>query len=141
MGLPLLNRHANTQIKRQLANLSLLEQKVTVITPKPRISRTKGHLSKRTAFVREIVKEVAGLAPYERRVIELLRNSKDKRARKLAKKRVCSTPHTFGFYMVLASRDGSRNQRHNLILWQNMKDEEDCSLPSLMHIFFVGQNC
>ncbi|MDI1491195.1 MAG: ribosomal protein L36 [Ramalina farinacea] len=27
---------------------------------KPRISRTKGHLSKRTAFVREIVKEVAG---------------------------------------------------------------------------------
>ncbi|KAG9777047.1 hypothetical protein KCU88_g4647, partial [Aureobasidium melanogenum] len=62
--------------------------KVTPIAPKPRISRTKGHLSKRTAFVREIVKEVAGLAPYERRVIELLRNSKDKRARKLAKKRV-----------------------------------------------------
>lgn len=41
--------------------------------------------------MREIVKEVAGLAPYERRVIELLRNSKDKRARKLAKKRVCLT--------------------------------------------------
>ncbi|KAF4637129.1 hypothetical protein G7Y89_g944 [Cudoniella acicularis] len=55
---------------------------------KPRVSRTKGHLSKRTAFVREIVKEVSGLAPYERRVIELLRNSKDKRARKLAKKRL-----------------------------------------------------
>jgi hypothetical protein len=32
---------------------------------------------------------VNSLAPYERRVIELLRNSKDKRARKLAKKRVC----------------------------------------------------
>lgn len=32
------------------------------------------------------------LAPYERRVIELLRNSKDKRARKLAKKRVCLPP-------------------------------------------------
>lgn len=31
------------------------------------------------------------LAPYEKRVIELLRNSKDKRARKLAKKRVCIT--------------------------------------------------
>lgn len=31
-----------------------------------------------------------GLAPYERRVIELLRNSKDKRARKLAKKRLGS---------------------------------------------------
>lgn len=33
------------------------------------------------------------LAPYERRVIELLRNSKDKRARKLAKKRVCFRPY------------------------------------------------
>ncbi|OAP54990.1 60S ribosomal protein L36 [Fonsecaea erecta] len=62
--------------------------KVTPLDTKPRVSRRKGALSKRTAFVREIVKEVAGLAPYERRVIELLRNSKDKRARKLAKKRL-----------------------------------------------------
>ncbi|KAI9814745.1 MAG: 60S ribosomal protein L36 [Pycnora praestabilis] len=62
--------------------------KTTVREVKPRVSRTKGHLSKRTQFVREIVKEVSGLAPYERRVIELLRNSKDKRARKLAKKRL-----------------------------------------------------
>jgi hypothetical protein len=33
------------------------------------------------------------LAPYEKRVIELLRNSKDKRARRLAKKRVCHIFH------------------------------------------------
>lgn len=32
------------------------------------------------------------LAPYERRVVELLRNGKDKRARKLAKKKVRSPP-------------------------------------------------
>ncbi|KAL2113086.1 hypothetical protein VUR80DRAFT_5341 [Thermomyces stellatus] len=62
--------------------------KTTPRVVKPRVSRTKGHLSKRTAFVREVVKEVSGLAPYERRVIELLRNSRDKRARKLAKKRL-----------------------------------------------------
>ncbi|KAL6868975.1 ribosomal protein L36 [Amphichorda felina] len=62
--------------------------KTTPRVTKPRVSRSKGHLSKRTAFVREVVKEVAGLAPYERRVIELLRNSRDKRARKLAKKRL-----------------------------------------------------
>ncbi|UQC80497.1 ribosomal protein L36e [Colletotrichum lupini] len=62
--------------------------KTTARVVKPRVSRTKGHLSKRTAFVRDVVKEVSGLAPYERRVIELLRNSKDKRARKLAKKRL-----------------------------------------------------
>jgi hypothetical protein len=53
-----------------------------------------------TCMHSEVVKEVAGLAPYERRVIELLRNSKDKRARKLAKKRVSlrsqkSTPLAF----------------------------------------------
>ena len=34
--------------------------KVTRRELKPRVSRTKGRLSKRTAFVREIVKEVAG---------------------------------------------------------------------------------
>ncbi|KAJ5673828.1 60S ribosomal protein L36 [Penicillium macrosclerotiorum] len=57
-------------------------------TPKTKISRTKGQSSRRTAFVREIAREVVGLAPYERRVIELLRNAQDKRARKLAKKRL-----------------------------------------------------
>jgi len=35
-----------------------------------------------------LIFDVGSLAPYEKRVIELLRNSKDKRARKLAKKRV-----------------------------------------------------
>ncbi|KAA8649098.1 60S ribosomal eL36 domain-containing protein [Aspergillus tanneri] len=57
-------------------------------SPKNRISRTKGQSSRRTAFVREIAREVVGLAPYERRIIELLRNTQDKRARKLAKKRL-----------------------------------------------------
>ena len=39
-------------------------------------------------FVKSIIREVAGFSPYERRVMELLRNSKDKKAKKLAKKRV-----------------------------------------------------
>lgn len=61
-------------------------------TPIPKLvkpSHKKGIQSTRTKFVRSIVREVAGFAPYERRVMELLRNSKDKRARKLTKKRVC----------------------------------------------------
>ena len=41
------------------------------------------------------------LAPYERRVIELLRNSKDKRARKLAKKRVCLHSIPFQHYILV----------------------------------------
>ncbi|CDK28340.1 unnamed protein product [Kuraishia capsulata CBS 1993] len=62
--------------------------KVTAKEVAPKISYRKGALSKRTAFVRDIVREVSGLAPYERRVIELIRNAGEKRAKKLAKKRL-----------------------------------------------------
>lgn len=44
--------------------------------------------SKRVKFVREIVREVVGLAPYERRVSELLKVGRDKRALKLCKRKV-----------------------------------------------------
>lgn len=47
---------------------------------------------KMSAGLTERASWIYRLAPYERRVIELLRNSKDKRARKLAKKRVCCFP-------------------------------------------------
>ncbi|KAJ1919732.1 ribosomal protein L36 [Mycoemilia scoparia] len=39
-------------------------------------------------FVKSLIREVTGFAPYERRVLELLKNSKDKRARKVSKKRL-----------------------------------------------------
>ena len=45
-------------------------------------------LTKHTKFIRDIVKEVAGHAPYEKRVMELLKISKDKRALKFLKRRV-----------------------------------------------------
>lgn len=44
--------------------------------------------SKRVKFVRDIIKEVAGQAPYEKRVMELLKVGKDKRALKLCKRKV-----------------------------------------------------
>ncbi|KAJ1936081.1 ribosomal protein L36A, partial [Linderina pennispora] len=44
--------------------------------------------SKHNAFVKDLVREVVGFAPYERRIMELLKNSRDKRARKLGKKRL-----------------------------------------------------
>lgn len=54
------------------------------------MSYKKGASSQRTVFVRSLVKEIAGLAPYERRLIDLIRNSGEKRARKIAKKRLGS---------------------------------------------------
>ncbi|KAI8062748.1 50S ribosomal protein L36e [Gongronella butleri] len=55
---------------------------------KQKVSYRKGAASKRTTFVRGVIREVAGFAPYERRVMELIKNSKDKRAKKLTKKRL-----------------------------------------------------
>jgi len=40
-------------------------------------------------FVKEVAREVCGFAPYERKIQELLKNEKDKRALRFAKKRVC----------------------------------------------------
>ncbi|XP_013388351.1 60S ribosomal protein L36-like [Lingula anatina] len=64
--------------------------KVTKNVMKPRPSRRIGVLNKHIKFIRDIVREVSGFAPYERRCMELLKVSKDKRALKLAKKRLGS---------------------------------------------------
>ena len=47
-------------------------------------------LTKHSKFVRDMIREVCGFAPYERRAMELLKVSKDKRALKFIKKRVSS---------------------------------------------------
>ncbi|KAA1466321.1 ribosomal protein L36e [Dentipellis sp. KUC8613] len=60
----------------------------TPIAKGVRPSHRKGIRSTKTTFVRSVVREVVGFSPYERRVMELLRNSKDKKARKLTKKRL-----------------------------------------------------
>lgn len=44
--------------------------------------------TKHTKFVRDLVREVVGHAPYERRTMELLKVSKDKRALKFLKRRL-----------------------------------------------------
>ena len=58
---------------------------VTKLELKPRPSQRKGKLNKRVTFVREVIGEVAGFSPYEKRVLELLKVGKEKRALKLLK--------------------------------------------------------
>merc|ERR1711963_404592 len=65
-------------------------RKVTRNEQAPRPSRRKGAQTKHVRFIRDLVREVSGFAPYERRAIELLRISKDKRALKFCKKRLGS---------------------------------------------------
>nr|AAX48870.1 L36 [Suberites domuncula] len=62
--------------------------KVTKVQQKERPSRRRGFLSKRVKFVRDLVREVCGQAPYEKRMLELLKVQRDKRALKFAKKRL-----------------------------------------------------
>merc|ERR1711976_10098 len=62
--------------------------KVTKNVTKPRPSRRKGAQTYRAKFIRDIVRVVTGYAPYERRTMELLKVSKDKRALKFCKKRL-----------------------------------------------------
>eukprot|EP00891_Asterochloris_glomerata_P000432 jgi/Astpho2/432/fgenesh1_pm.00011_%23_13_t len=61
---------------------------VTVREQKQRPAQRKGRASTQVKFVREIIREVAGMAPYERRVTELLKVGRDKRALKLCKKKL-----------------------------------------------------
>ena len=62
-----------------------------VVTPKELASRPsarKGKTSKRVQFARSLIREVAGFAPYEKRITELLKVGKDKRALKVAKRKL-----------------------------------------------------
>lgn len=54
----------------------------------PRPAQRKGKGSARVKFVRSIIQEVAGQAPYEKRVMELLKVGKDKRALKVCKRKL-----------------------------------------------------
>uniref|UniRef100_A0A7S2ICR1 60S ribosomal protein L36 n=1 Tax=Helicotheca tamesis TaxID=374047 RepID=A0A7S2ICR1_9STRA len=56
-------------------------------------SYRKGALGKRVSLCREIAREVAGLSPYERRILDMIKtggSAADKRIYKFAKKRLGS---------------------------------------------------
>uniref|UniRef100_A0A3P8ZVW6 60S ribosomal protein L36 n=1 Tax=Esox lucius TaxID=8010 RepID=A0A3P8ZVW6_ESOLU len=61
---------------------------VTKNVTAPKHGRRRGRLTKHSKFVRDMIREVCGFAPYEKRAMELLKVSKDKRALKFIKKRI-----------------------------------------------------
>ncbi|KAH0658414.1 hypothetical protein KY289_027162 [Solanum tuberosum] len=77
--------------KQPNTGISVGLNKGHVVTKKelaPRPSDRKGKTSKRIHFVRSLIREVAGFAPYEKRITELLKVGKDKRALKVAKRKL-----------------------------------------------------
>eukprot|EP00919_Chromeraceae_sp_WS-2016_P058818 GHVR01139786.1.p1 GENE.GHVR01139786.1~~GHVR01139786.1.p1 ORF type:complete len:104 (-),score=27.15 GHVR01139786.1:225-536(-) len=79
----------------------------------PRQQANKGRLNDRVKLVREVVREVSGFAPYERRLLELIKVGKVKRALKFAKKR-------------LGTHKRGKAKREELIqVWNVMKRKQD----------------
>ncbi|XP_060872695.1 large ribosomal subunit protein eL36 [Metopolophium dirhodum] len=77
--------HKTTKIER-VGRVSGKE--LSAKSEKLRQSRTKGRLTKHNKFIRDVVREVMGHAPFEKRAMELLKVSKDKRALKFLKRRL-----------------------------------------------------
>ena len=66
-------------------------EKPEVNPKKLKPSYRKGRLGNRVSMIRDVIREVSGYAPYERKMIKLLsigEESADKRALKFAKKRI-----------------------------------------------------
>ena len=72
-------------------NKGFIVTKPKVNTRKNKISYRKGKLGKRVSLVRDVIREVTGLAPYERKMIEMIRTGvaqKEKKAVKVARARL-----------------------------------------------------
>ena len=81
-----------------------VEKRVAAVRP----SQKKGTISKRTKMVRDLVGEVVGLAPYEKRLMDMLKTggtSAEKRMYKYAKRRV-----SYQFNCCRILRDGMRQR-------------------------------
>merc|ERR1711933_301632 len=87
-------RHThNNMVATQATGLARGKNKGHIVTRRElpaRVANRKGRLGKQTKFVREIVREIMGFAPYEKRCMELLKVGKEKRALKVCKAKLGS---------------------------------------------------
>ena len=78
---------SSTGLARGLAKGYPTEKREKTVRP----SNKKGTISKRTKMVRDLVSEVCGLSPYEKRLMDMLKTggtSSEKRMYKYSKRRV-----------------------------------------------------
>merc|ERR1712156_554515 len=98
----------------QIKNIKL--RIVTDIKPievKKKIKMSEKKVSTKAAFMRDLMRDVTGFAPYEKRVMELLKLNKDKRALKFCKKRLGT--HT----------RGKRKREEIMNVQKNMRKKKD----------------
>ena len=81
-------RPPRTPSRYTILNIEICMRFILFFKPKP--CKTKGKMTKHNKFVRDLIREVVGFAPYERRAQELLRIGKEKRCLKFLKKRIGS---------------------------------------------------
>eukprot|EP01090_Pellita_catalonica_P021674 TRINITY_DN816_c0_g1_i1.p1 TRINITY_DN816_c0_g1~~TRINITY_DN816_c0_g1_i1.p1 ORF type:complete len:111 (-),score=19.90 TRINITY_DN816_c0_g1_i1:107-439(-) len=79
---------SDQKVKKQRAPLAVGLNKGRAVTKRPRRQRSKRKPSQRKIFVRGIIREIAGYSPYERRIMELIKVGLDKRALKVAKRKL-----------------------------------------------------
>merc|ERR1712013_38840 len=78
-----------------------------------KMSEGQKKMSTKAAFMRDLMRDVTGFAPYEKRVVELLKLNKDKRALKFCKKRLGT--HT----------RGKRKREEITTIQKNMRKKKD----------------
>merc|ERR1712226_1192975 len=82
---------SENNLKKKHPKMAVAHQFVTGPNKGHKTTKTSGHKNDQSRLnVRKVIREVAGYSAYEKRCIELLKISKDKRAMKFCKKRLGS---------------------------------------------------
>merc|ERR1712105_222512 len=98
----------------QIKNIKLhIVTDIKVATKRPPTCLKVTKMSTKAAFMRDLMRDVTGFAPYEKRVMELLKLNKDKRALKFCKKRLGT--HT----------RGKRKREEITTIQKNMRKKKD----------------
>ena len=85
---PTAKKSGGAKIKYEMALGLTKGHQVTKVKPPVRPVSRKGRLTRHNKLVRDVIREVSGVTPYEKRTMELLRISRDKRALKFLKRRL-----------------------------------------------------